>query len=180
MSTDKIWHFVCFETTLGSEQFIKRWEEFTHSENSNADVTLQQSEKNGVFSYIAQHRRPVGELRFIFEKSAKSSRIPQVEIKAKQAGGYSLLKAGKTKVTNADESKIFAFITDARADMSVYGQLPPYCKLNIYEAYYENCQYAYILELFVGDSHAAELMERLKQYNVTEIGIYKECVLQTA
>ena len=45
MRADKIVQFVCFDTTLGSEQFIKRWEQYSRSVNSDLDVTVQQSEK---------------------------------------------------------------------------------------------------------------------------------------
>ena len=55
MKIDDSVQFVCFETTLDREQFIKRWEQYNHSLNSNVDVTLQQSEENGTFKYIAQH-----------------------------------------------------------------------------------------------------------------------------
>jgi hypothetical protein len=51
-------------------------------------------------------------------------------------------------------------------------------KLNIYEAYYENCQYACILEFFVKNSAVDELREQLKQITGAEIGTYTECVLQ--
>ena len=36
--------FVCFETTLASDQFIRRWEEYNRSESSDMNVTLQQRE----------------------------------------------------------------------------------------------------------------------------------------
>jgi hypothetical protein len=178
MRADKIVHFVNFETTLDSEQFIKRWEQYSRSVNSDVDVTLQQSEKKGLFRYIAQHRCTTSELQFVFTKEGRSSRTPQVEIKAKQAGGYSILQAGRMNDTHVDESKVFAFLTSSKADLNMYKQLSAHGKLNIYEAYYENCQYAYILEYFVKNKYVIELLEQLKQHDVPEIGIYKECVLQ--
>jgi hypothetical protein len=73
----------------------------------------------------------------------------------------------------------FAFLLFAQVDVNVYRQLPAHYKLNICEAYYENCQYAYILEFFVKNKYVAELLELLKQHKAAEIGIYKGCVLQT-
>ncbi|MEP6595721.1 MAG: hypothetical protein ABJA71_07225 [Ginsengibacter sp.] len=178
MRKNKIVQFVCFDTTLGSEQFIKRWEQYGRSVNSDLDVTLQQSEKKGVFRYIAQHRCLPGELQFIFTKEGRSSRTPQVEIKAKQAGGYSISQEERTNDVHLGESKVFAFLVNPQTDLNVYRQLSAHGKLNIYEAYYENCQYAYVLEFFVKDKYVAELLEQLKQYDVPETGIYKECVLQ--
>jgi hypothetical protein len=178
MRAEKIVQFVCFETTLDSEQFIKRWEEYSRSANSDLDVTLQQSEKNGAFTYIAQHRCATGELHFVFTKAARSSRNPQVGIRAKQVGGYSILQTERMNDVRADESKIFAFLIHPQTDLDLYKQLSVDGKLNIYEAYYENCQYAYILEFFVKNKNVAQLLEQLKQYHPAEIGIYKECVVQ--
>ncbi len=180
MQKNKIVQFVCFETRIDTEQFIMEWEQYTRSVNSNSDVTLQQSEKNGVFRYIAQHRSETGEFQFIFTKARRSSRTPEVEIRVKQAGGYSILQVERMNDTYADESKIFAFITDTQADLNVYRQSPSHSKLNIYEAYYENCQYAYILEFFVKNKYVSELLDQLKQYHAVETGIYKECSLQVS
>lgn len=178
MSTEKIVQFVCFETTLSSAQFIPKWEDYTRSDNSNADVTLQQSEKNNVFRYIAQHRCALGGFQFVFTKGKKSSRIPEVGIREKQAGGYSVLQVERKDDAHADESKIFVFLVSLQTDLNTYRQIQVSAKLNIYEAYYENCQYAYILEYFVKNKLSAELLEKLKQHDAAEIGVYKECVLQ--
>jgi hypothetical protein len=178
MSEDKIVQFVCFETTLNTEQFIMQWEQYNRSVNSDVDVTLQRSENNGVFKYIAQHRCPAGELQFVFTRAKKSSRLPEVEIKAKQAGGYLIVQAERINDAHPDESKVFAFLTDPSASLDVYRQLANHDKLNIYEAYYENCQYAFILEFYVKNKHLTALLEQLKSNAVHETGVYKECALQ--
>jgi hypothetical protein len=180
MRTGKVVQFVCFETTLDKGEFITRWDDYTRSANSDNHVTLQQSEKNGVFRYIAQHRCAVGDPQFVFTKAGRSSRTPQVGIRAKQAGGYSSIQEERSKDTQSGESKVFAFITDTRADIKLFKKLSAHAKLNIYEAYYENCQYAYILEYFVKTKNAAELVDLLKQNEAVEIGSFKEIALQSA
>ena len=180
MEKDKIVQFVCFETSLGREQFITQWERYTRSVNSDVDVTLQQSEKNGLFKYIAQHRCADGEFKFVFTKNGRTSRIPEVEIRSKHLGGYSILQSERKNDIHGDESKVFAFITNPQTDLTIYRQLSAKSKLNIYEAYYENCQFAYILEFFVKSETAGELMERLKLNEATDTGIYKNCLFQTA
>jgi hypothetical protein len=178
MREDKIVQFVLFETTLAKEQFLMQWEQFTRSVNSDQDVTLQQSEKNGLFSYIAQHRFRAGEFQFVFEKARRSSKHPEIYIKAEQAGGYSALQSERTDDASNNESKVFAFVTNPRADLDIYRQIGGQCDLNIYQPYYENCRYAYILEFFVKTKLSAELLEKLKQHDVAGSGIYKECALQ--
>jgi hypothetical protein len=180
MRSDKIVHFVCFETVLDTPQFTTRWEEFSRSINSDVDVTIQQSENKGSYKYLAQHRCAASEFQFFFTKSVRSSRTPQVEIKAKQAGGYSILQEERKSDAHKDESKIFVFITNPQTDLTFYRHLSANSKLNIYEAYYENCQFAYILEYFVKNKYTAELFGVLKQHEIAELGIYKEIVQQTA
>ena len=178
MSEDLIVHFVFFETKLDSEQFIPKWHEYSQSENISENVTMQQSAKENGFRYIAQHHCEAGEFDFVFEKGRRSSRIRQVQIITTLAGGYSITEAAKTDHCIADESKVFAFLSESSPRLEPYIQLADKGKVNIYQAYYENCKFAYILEYFVKDENAADLLESLKQHNSVEMGIYKECAMQ--
>jgi hypothetical protein len=179
MRNDKIVQFVSFETTLDTEKFIAKWEQYKRSINSDSDVILQQSEKNGLFRYVVQHFCDAGELQFVFSNTKKPSRIPEVEIKTKQLGGYSMMQTERTNDARPDESKAFAFLTNPVANLDSYRQLPVSIKLNIYEAYYENCQFAYVLEYFVKNKLVAELRQQLKQFDGIETAIYKECSLHS-
>jgi hypothetical protein len=180
MRADKIVQFVCFETSLNltDEQFITHWDQYTKSSNSNHHITLQRSEKNGLFKYISQHRLPSNDVQFVFEKPRRSSRIPELEIRARQAGGYLSLQLQRTNDAHEDESKVFSFFMHPPADLEVYKHLSAHSKLNIYEAYYENCKYACILEFYVKDKFLPELLEQLKLNKADDIGVYKECALQ--
>ena len=177
MRAEKIVQFVYFETKLDTKKFIEKWQEFSRSDNNEVDVTLQKYERNGSFRYVAQHRYSAGEFQFLFTKAVRSGRLPEVEIKAIQAGGFSVLEASRLDDTHTGESKVFAFLIDPLSDLDIYRHLSAISKLNIYEAYYENCRYPYILEFFVKNKYAPELIEQLKQLGVTETGIYKECAL---
>jgi hypothetical protein len=179
MATDKIVHFVYFETVLDPEQFISKWEHYLRSENSDGNVTLQQSKKNNQYKYIAEHRCTSEEFEFIFKRAAKTTRSKEIEIRTKHLGGYSILQEEKTSDAKTDESKLFVFLSYSNKDFSQFKQVPFPVKLNIYEAYYENCAYAYILEYFVKNKHVQELNDQLQQYNATAIEIYKECNLKT-
>src|SRR4051812_15420589 len=117
MREDKIVQFVRFETVLPKDQFIVQWEHFTRSVNSDLDVTLQQSEENGVFSYISQHRFIAGQFQFVFEKARRSSKQREVHIKAEQAGGYSVLQSERMDDARANESKVFAFVMNSQEDL---------------------------------------------------------------
>lgn len=179
MKEDKIVQFVSFETTLDTEAFILQWEQYKRSVNSDTDVTLQQRLlKKGTFKYISQHRYPSGEFQFVFMKERRSSKSPEVEIRRKQAGGYSVMQRQAKDESHADESKIFVFILKPDTDLEPFRQFSEHSKLNIYEAYYENCEYTYILEYFVKDDYVAQMMEQLKALNLfEEAGVYKECMV---
>ena len=167
--------FIIFDTILPAEAFMKRWKEYTRSSNSDADVTLQQSDRNGAFRYIAGHRFAHEEVQFVFEKGRPSSRIPRESIKSEMAGGYSILQAGRLSDTGPGERKIFAFITDPAIDLGVYKELSQGGELNIYEPYYQNCKYSFILEYFVKSKPAQRLVEQLKNLEIADAGVYKEC-----
>lgn len=180
MRSDKIVQFVRFDTTLTSELFIKQWEQYSRSVNSDVNATLQQSEKNGVFNYLAQHRFDDSAFQFFFTKGGRSIHNAEVEIKTRQAGGYSILQLERTVEAADKESKVFAFITNPQTDLNGFRQLNVQNKLNIYEAYFENCQYAFILEYFVSDKNATNLLEQLKANGATETRIYKSCLMLAA
>ena len=180
MSQTSIVQFVSFETVLDREKFIPQWELFNRSAKTVLRVTLQQSEKKGGFHYMAQHRYAEGEFQFVFEKRAKSSRTPEVEIKARQAGGYAILQLERNIDTYEDENKVFVFLIDPQSDLQPYRELSINKNLNIYEAFYENCQYAYILEYFITHKQEADFLEQLRLYCPNKFEVYKDCMLEEA
>ncbi len=180
MGEDKIVQFVCFETTLDTGQFVTQWELYNRSAGSDTDVTLQQSASNNGFRYLAQHRCGADQLQFTFSRAKKTSRMPEVEIKARQAGGYLVIQSERINDSGPDESKIFVFLSNGHAGLSTFQELANHGKLNIYEAYYENCQYAYILEYFVKNKNLSHMTEQLTTLAVHDFGVFKECVLLPA
>lgn len=176
MSGDKIVQFVSFDTVLDTAAFITQWEKYSRPVNNSAEITLQQSEKKGIFRYLAQYRGDSKEFQFVFSKTARSSNLPEIEVKVKLAGGYSIAHEERKESQYEKGDKVFVFLSNAQEELAFYKTLSPASKLNIYEAYYENCQYAYILEFFVPHKDSLLLLEQLKQREPAEIGIYKECM----
>lgn len=180
MSIDKIVHFVYFETALDPQQFISKWEHYLRSANSDVDVILQQSQKNNSFKYIAEHRCTAEEFQFIFSKAAKTTRSKEVEIRTKHLGGYLILQEENTNDAKSDESKLFVFLNYSNKDFNLYKKMQFPIKLNIYEAYYENCAYTYILEYFVKNKYVEQLTDQMQQFNAIDVEIYKECNIKIA
>ena len=172
MSKIKEVQFVCFETELDQDEFMVRWKKYTGSLHSKADVVIHRSPVKGKFKYIAQHFITGSPLQFTFSQEGVRSKVVQVSIKTTLAGGYSLLQKGRHAPAKKIKN-VFAFINDPQADLKKFNSLSssaPY----IYEAYYENCRHAYILEYFTDSHDAAELLEQLKQQGADEAGIYEE------
>lgn len=178
MRENKKAQFVCFETTLDKEEFLKRWKQFKRSANSDTDVTMQQSQKDGLFRYIAQHRLKEDDAQFLFSKEGRSSRIAQERITTTIVGGYSMFQAEMKNDAGVNDSKIFVFLTEANIDLSPFKALSAGGKLNIYQAYYQNCKYSYILEYFVKSKNTPLFLEQLKSLDAAEVGVYKELKLQ--
>jgi hypothetical protein len=179
MRENRIVQFVCFETTLNKEEFITQWEQFTSPISSKPHITLQQSEKKGLFKYIAQHFCNADEFEFVFARARRySHNVAAAPIRTEKAGGYTMVQSEKRGDALEDESKIFVFLNNTQTDLDIYRRLNSYGKLNIYEAYFENCLYAYILEFFVKSEFTTELLLQLKKYDAAKIGIYKEFALE--
>ena len=180
MKQETIVQFVVFETTLDSEAFLSRWERYNQSIDSNVNVTLQQHViKDGRFKYISQHKCSSAEFKFVFNRERRVSKTPQPEIRKKLAGGYSALQVECIKETKRDESKIIVFVSDPATDLDGFRQFSVHGKLNIYQAYYQNCEFAYIFEFFVKNDYVNDVLQQLKILtSFADAGIYKECHLQ--
>ncbi len=180
MVTDALVQFVYFETSLDREHFAHQWEQFDYHSDPCQEITLQQSEKKGVFRYLAQHRYNASNSTFTFKKATRSFRFPEVEIKAKPIGGYSITQLLRPNGARSGEVKVFVFLQQASRDLEAFQSLSDLHPFNIYEAYYENCQYAQVFEFFVKEKGLAACTEKLKVIGQGEIVAYKEFALQTA
>src|SRR5437773_221687 len=178
MREERVMQFVCFETTLDKDQFMMQLEQFTKPVSGKYEVILQQAEKKELFRYIAQYNCAANEFEFAFNRARRSPHSSSIHIRIEQVGGYSILQSERVSEARAHESKVFAFLINPQSDLDKYRQLCSYGKLNIYEAYYENCRYAYILEFFTRNEQASELLLQLKQHGAAEVAIYKEFVLE--
>jgi hypothetical protein len=182
MKQDTIFQFVCFDTSLPLNQFIPLWEIFAEKfvTNKASAITLygQESTRNKL-GYISKNEWPSDEFQFVFQNGKVSDKFPAGQVRVIQAGGYSPVQIEQTKKTPKGEIKILAFVKDQRTEIDFYRGLRPYQYLNIYEAYYENSMYNYVLEFFVKPADAVNIIDQLKKESLhIDIGMYKECVLE--
>jgi hypothetical protein len=179
MKKDTLVQFVCFETALELDTFIPQWEHFAkESGNKKPEaIILQQALSKIRFKYVSQHIWPQDDFQFVFMKGRRSEHFPESRVKVVQAGGYTPLQIGHKKHDD-DALKIMVFTTNAQTDIASLTNLQTYQSLNVYQAYYESSMYSYILEYFVQEMHAADLLQQLKmQTTGADIALYRECLV---
>ena len=180
MKKDSIVQFVCFMTDLPFTEFVTVWDFYaTQFTNGHSPLSLQeQFDSKSKFRYISQHERQGKELEFAFMRGRSAGHFPEHKAKVIQAGGYMAQQIEYAKKTEKGLVRIIAFIRHDENEISFYHELP-YRYLNIYQAWFESCLYAYVMEFIVDEDGAAEFLGQLKARDRAEAGFYKERSLPT-
>ena len=180
MQANTIFQFVGFETTVAMDGFLSQWERFAKRvfKNDIHTISLQQQVAGGNrYKYISRNEWPQDNFRFAFMEGRYSAHFPDHKVKVVQAGGYSALQLECENNPDDDEVRVLAFVRDDAVDLDECRKWPHH-HLNIYEAYYQSCLYAYIFEYFTGREEAGKLISTLKkQFTDLEIGMYKDCLV---
>jgi hypothetical protein len=179
MHEDSIVHFVGFITSLDFDKFIQRWDYFVqqHKKDSRKSILQVLSGSKGKFKYLSQHPGSGADFKFTFMNKRESEHFPEHNVKVVHMGGYLPLQVESSRQDQISSTKIVVFVRNPEADLSVYKQLPLFKKLNIYQAYYENCSYSFVLEYFVKEADAPLFLGGLHPGLRDEISIYEECSL---
>ncbi len=182
MKKDTLVQFVCFVTDLDFSEFITKWDFYANQFTvTQSQMTLQERlESRNKYKYVSQHECPDRDFEFAFVKGRNSAHFPEHKAKVVKAGGYMPLQLESPQKKEKGIVKLMAFISHDETDISFYSQLPLYRHLNIYQAWYESCLYAYVMEFFVEETHATELLFQLKTRDGAESGLYKECSMPGA
>jgi hypothetical protein len=176
MKKDTIVQFVSFETTVTTNEFISQWEESNKLVAGKQEVTLQQEvEGKNTHRYLSQHRFDEDDNKFSFKKERRSAHNPEIDMRVKETGGYTLLQLECEDESSSNNCKVFVFLT-TMPDLTIYKEVLSYQYLNIYQAYFESSTYTYILEYFTENKNVSELVAQLSLHNrLADIGVYKEC-----
>ena len=180
MKKESIVQFVCFVTNLELDEFAPKWDHYSkRSKNSETEPVLYQKEAlaKNKFRYISQQECPDFDFSYVDKNDRRSEHFPEQSVRIIQAGGYLPQKQKGRHAQKDGDIKVMALISHDENDIDFYGRLPSYHNLNIYQAYYESCLYGYVLEFFVPETDADELLRQLKQRHGVEAGIYKECLV---
>jgi hypothetical protein len=180
MRQDTLFQFVGFETTVNLDDFTSQWENFARKffKLDVHAVTLQQQVKSrNRFKYMSMNEWPQDNFRFSFMEGRGSDYFPDHRVKVVQVGGYTPVHLECEDHHAHEEMKIMLLLNQEDVDENSFSNMP-YHFLNIYQAYYQSCLYAYIVELFAEDGHEAELLEMLKtRFAHCDVGTYRECLV---
>lgn len=176
---ESIIQFVCFSSLLGPEEFPGLWASFAAQITKESDDILLEEEgahlKNKKFSYVSRHHCRADNFNFAFLNGKKRGQFPEQKATVKQAGGYIPLQLQYNQHKSAKgESRIIAFISHGESELDFY-RLQQFHYLNIYEAYFENCTYEYVMEFFLQQKEAPALLSLLKARTGVEAALYREC-----
>lgn len=179
MKKERVIQFVCFITELTPEEFIPSWEAFAKKCVSEKDPVLLQldAETKKRYKYISQHESKGDNFLFAFMKGRNSEHFPDQKVKVLQAGGYQVAQLEYDGQIENGDVKIIAFVDHNDRDLDFYRKLLNYRHLNIYQAYYESCTYAYILEFCIPEINAPDLLRQIKTNTTTEAACYRECLV---
>lgn len=179
MKKNTIVQFVGFITNIALDEFVTRWEPFAKQfiKGHGDMMLLEQAETKGKFKYVSQFDCPQEDFKFAFMKGRTSENFPDHFVKVAQLGGYTPVQIKYPHREDSKLVKVIAFISHNENDLEYYKTLPLYSYLNIFEAYYENCMYGYILEFYSKESHATDLIQQLKERVNAEVAVYKECLV---
>jgi hypothetical protein len=181
MKKNTIVQFVCFITQLEFDDFVTKWDHYAKKFMTDPGATiLQEAGSKSRYKYVSQHEYREDNIRFAFMKGRSSDHFAEQKVKVLQAGGYAPLQTGNTYNDENTDVKILAFVSHSDNDIEFYRQLATRRSLNIYEAYYESCTYGHIMEYFIPESNAGELLQQLKTRPGIEVAVYKECMVPEA
>lgn len=158
------------------EVFVEKWEHFTRQFMTRPEdrSLFIASASNAKYRYVSQHECKSEGFRFAFMKERNSEHFPEQTAKVVQLGGYIPIQVERTHQELNTQVKVLAFITKPGCDLAFYRR-QSYQYLNIYEPFYENCVYEYIMEFFVEEQEVDTLMSLLKLEGGNEVAVYKEC-----
>lgn len=179
MKDESIVQFVRFTACADHDRFETIWKECAAQFMDGVDeAILQRSTGRSAqdkHHYISQHTCSKANFRFEFVKG-KDGYFPGHSANMIQLGGYLPVQLQCLHDENKDDVKIIAFITHPQKEFEFYYR-QTFRHLNIYEAYFENCAYSYIMEFFAQEPEAIALVKQLRSNPGNMAAIYQECQL---
>jgi hypothetical protein len=179
MENETIVQFVGFSTKLSTEDFVNIWEVYARQlAGINNQITLMKLvpglyNHQIKFKYISKHKYRNAEFNFVFMKASGNMQFPEHNARIVQVGGYIPVSLGSEIQKVAAEIKVVAFLAKGGTNWDHLRMLP-YASLDIYQAYFENCAYEFVLEFFLQEPDLISLIKQLQSVPEIEIGLMEQ------
>jgi hypothetical protein len=182
MNDDTIVQFVGFITTLDFDKFATRWDYYVKMLNTSPKQASlrKQHGASSRYKYISKHSGIQGNFRFSFMNKRESEHFPEHNAKVVHMGGYQAVQMESSRVDKSKHASVLVFIKGREIELGHYRKLQGYQKLNIYQAYFENCVYTYIMEFFVKEDDAKDFISALGLGIADEAALYEEFAVSHA
>jgi len=178
MENNNIYEFVCFETLLELKDFRQQWDEFAKVFMDKGVQKIVLNKKNGEknkYRYISKKQWPLDSFQDVFSESKIPGSFAASQVKVIPTGGYASVEIGHDKKAGKTEVQVIAFVHDDIIDIKKLRESKLFKAMNIYEAFYQNSQYNYIIEFFTDKTKQDALVAEIKnEFMKAEIGTYAE------
>ena len=142
----------------------------------NEPVLLErQTAARNKFRYLSRHSWPEGENRFSFKQSRKNGYFPEMPVQIQHLGGYTTHENAVSHEPTNGENRLFVLTGHDENDPLYYTSLPFLFLYNLYEAYYESCRHAYIIEYLGNPENLEAIAGHIRQRNGTESALLQDC-----
>lgn len=174
--------FVGFVTRLTPEEFMSDWEHHSQQLMTVQHAAVLHCQGAGKrFRYLSKHKLAEQGLSFAFMKNRSSRYFREQRVKVVEIGGYISVESGFDNPEDDFASRIIAFVGHSETDIDYYRGLVPENTLNIYQEYYENCMYGYVLEFLINDeAEGNNLLTLLTARAGIEAAVYHQSILEKA
>ena len=179
MENQIITQFVGFATNMNIETFAREWERYTQSFKGIDTTGILYSEKRKntkAFGYISKIEWPQDDYNSTLAGSHKNGRFSENKARGIELGGYTSIEEKRVCRALNSDATIIAFISHNENDIHFYEGLPFYSQIIIYQAYYENCNYGYIIVFTVPEAGTEVLLQKLLQRPGVEASQYGACL----
>ncbi len=180
MKQQKIIQFVGFATNIGINEFMPEWESYSGNFKSNPNTTallFREKIKNKKgFGYISKIEWLQSDFNSTVSNNQKAGRFSEHKARVVQLGGYISIDEKNVYTGRDSHATILALLGHNENDIAYYEDLPLYNQAIIYQAYYENCTYGYVIEFTVPEGDGEMLLQQLSQRPGVEASMYTTCL----
>lgn len=181
MKKNNIYEFVCFETLLELKDFRQQWDEFARFflDKGVERIVLNKKDSEKIkYRYVSKKQWPVESFQDVFSAAKLPGSFAANQVKVLPKGGYASIEMGHEKKAEKTEVQVIAFVHDDIIDTKKMRENKLCKSMNIYEAFYQNSKYNYIIEFFTDKAHTDQLVAAIKnEFSKAEIGVFAEAAV---